>query len=686
MKTLIIIPTYNERENIEKLILRIQELNIKADILVVDDNSPDGTSDRVVDLRAQFKNVSLIVQDEKMGLGSAYIEGFKKALKYGYKAIVQMDADLSHDPAMIPELINALEKVDFVIGSRYIKGGGVKNWSFPRRIISRLGCFYAKNILDIPIKDFTSGFNAFKTSVFSKLNMERIKSNGYSFQIEFKYRVALLGVSFKEIPIVFTERTKGKSKISRAIVLEAFLKTPALKLHSMFNGKDRGFYVFLSLFIFFLIIFRFYNAFFFNPYWGYDGGGHIDYILSLARENKFPNLSDTYIAWHEPLYYILMAIPLKVVLFFKENLELKTILKFLSFFQVLLSLATSVVVYKLINLLSKSKLIIFISFVLISLLPNFNQASTFLTNELLSYFFIFLGIFYFYKYFLPLKRATLKNYTILGIIMSLGILSKITSVILLIIIFGYFAWNFIIKRNKTVFKRAFLMFVLMLIIVSPWFVYRTSNVSSFSINNTEEFAPKELKLDENLKIFTNVDLNIFEFPYWYSGGRSFWSMLYGDMFYDYYGTIENKDLITFLQKSDPQKLIWTSKTETYVTQEHFNIANFLVFLAIVPAFLMILGFLVAIYRFFKTKKAFYFFSFFIPGSFLASLIYFNLRYPYYDQGSVKGLFIFPSFLLLFVLGLKFLKNKKGLLKLFSFFILIYSFFLALAFLVDRFNY
>lgn len=685
MKTLIIIPTYNESENIEKLILKIKELDIEADILVVDDNSPDGTSDKVVDLREKFKGVSLIVRDEKMGLGAAYIEGFKKALKYGYEVIIQMDADLSHDPAVIPKLLDALKKTDFVIGSRYVKGGGIKNWSFLRRIISHFGCFYAKNVLEVPIKDFTSGFNAFKTSLFSKLDIDKIKSNGYSFQIELKYKAVLAGFSFKEIPIIFSERTKGKSKISRAIVLEAFFKTIFLKLANE-SFKNKFYYFSLFSFAIFLVVFRFHNAFSFNPYWGYDGGGHVHYILSLARENKLPSLSDTYLAWHEPLYYILMAIPLKILFFFKENVELKIILKFLSSFQVLLSLATSVIIYKLIKLLTKRRLIIFTSFVLINLLPNFNQASTFLTNELLNYFFIFLIIYYFYKYFLPLKRAKLKNYIILAIIIALGILSKITSVILLIIILGYFLWNFLFKKKKKIFKKALLMIVLLLIIISPWFLYRISKVSSLSINNTEEFAPQEISF-ESFRVFSRVDLDIFEFPFWYSGGKSFWSMLYGDMFYDYYGTIENKDFVTFLEKSDPQKLIWTSQTGTYVTLKHLEITSFLVFLAIFPAFLMILGFFGAVYKFLKTKKAFYFFSFFIPGSFLASLIYFNLRYPYYAQGSVKGLFIFPSFLILAVLGFKTMGLfKKKWLYLFSFFTLIYSFLLILAFWIDRFNY
>ncbi|MBT4722132.1 polyprenol monophosphomannose synthase [Candidatus Falkowbacteria bacterium] len=230
MKTLIIIPTYNEKENIENIINAVFDLRIPdISILIVDDNSPDGTAKIVESLQKKFNNLHIIKRAGKLGLGSAYIEGFKFGLKQGFETIIQMDADFSHPITKLPEMINLSNEYDFVIGSRYVKGGGVKDWPIIRRILSRGGSLYARLILGQRINDFTGGFNTWNKRVLEKINLNQIKSNGYVFQIEMKYRAKKLGFSHIETPIIFTDRTAGKSKMSKRIALEAMVKTILIK-------------------------------------------------------------------------------------------------------------------------------------------------------------------------------------------------------------------------------------------------------------------------------------------------------------------------------------------------------------------------------------------------------------------------------------------------------------------------
>ena len=230
MKTLVIIPTYNEKENIASLIEIILNSNKSTHILVVDDNSPDKTSEIVQELIKEFpKRVYLIKRSGKLGLGTAYIEGFKWAIYHKYDLIIQMDADFSHNPNYIKKLIFESKKYDLILGSRYVKNGGTKNWGIIRRYVSKGGNIYASLLLSLPVKDATGGFKCFHRKVLESIDLDSIKSNGYCFQIETTYRSHLKGFNIKEIPIIFEDRRVGKSKMSKKIVFEALIKVPAMR-------------------------------------------------------------------------------------------------------------------------------------------------------------------------------------------------------------------------------------------------------------------------------------------------------------------------------------------------------------------------------------------------------------------------------------------------------------------------
>ncbi len=220
MKTLIIIPTYNEADNIKELAKQIFNLKLDLDILVVDDGSPDGTAAEVEALQKQQPNLFLLKRQTKDGLGRAYLAGFAWAKAKNYEAVIQMDADFSHSPNHLPAMLAALATHDFVIGSRYVKGGDVVNWPLRRKLISRGGSLYARTILGLSIKDLTGGFNGWKMSLLDKFS-EEVKSNGYCFQIEMKYRAVKTGASWQEVPITFEERRNGQSKLGGQIVWEA---------------------------------------------------------------------------------------------------------------------------------------------------------------------------------------------------------------------------------------------------------------------------------------------------------------------------------------------------------------------------------------------------------------------------------------------------------------------------------
>ncbi|MCM8766352.1 MAG: polyprenol monophosphomannose synthase [Candidatus Omnitrophica bacterium] len=221
MTGIIVIPTYNESKNIALLIKTIFSLTDGLSIIAVDDNSPDGTGEILDSLAKEIPRLKVIHRHKKMGLGSAYTEGFKLALQEKSNFVFQMDGDFSHDPKYILQMLKAIKDYDLVIGSRYVPGGGVENWNFWRRILSKFGNLYVRLITGIPVRDTTSGFKCFRREVLESINLERISSEGYAFQIEMNYLVWQKGFRIKEIPIIFYERRREKSKINGRIILEA---------------------------------------------------------------------------------------------------------------------------------------------------------------------------------------------------------------------------------------------------------------------------------------------------------------------------------------------------------------------------------------------------------------------------------------------------------------------------------
>lgn len=225
MRNLIIIPTYNEIGNIKNIVSEIRNVLSSYDysILIIDDNSTDGTKDVVLKLAEQNENIFLINREGKLGLASAYIEGFKFGLENNFDAMIQMDADFSHNPKYLPEMFDKLANYDVVIGSRNIKGGSVVGWSFLRNFISKGGSLYSKIILGCTINDLTGGFNGWKKDALKKINLDSIISKGYSFQIEMKYKAFKNKLNIIEFPIIFEDRKFGESKMSKDIFFEALL-------------------------------------------------------------------------------------------------------------------------------------------------------------------------------------------------------------------------------------------------------------------------------------------------------------------------------------------------------------------------------------------------------------------------------------------------------------------------------
>ncbi len=231
----VIVPTYDERENLEPIVARVRASVADADILVIDDNSPDGTGEVADKLVAADPHVHVLHRQAKSGLGSAYITGFRWALDRGYGVLVEMDADGSHDPAELPALLAALEHADLVIGSRWVPGGTVLNWPKSREILSRGANTYARIMLRIGIRDATAGYRAYRADTLRAVALDQVISRGYCFQIDLVLRSLRAGLAVTEVPITFTERTRGASKMSKAIVAEAFWRVTqwgiAARLH-----------------------------------------------------------------------------------------------------------------------------------------------------------------------------------------------------------------------------------------------------------------------------------------------------------------------------------------------------------------------------------------------------------------------------------------------------------------------
>jgi dolichol-phosphate mannosyltransferase len=222
MRPLVVIPTYNESENIVRMLHRIHECLPEAGILVVDDGSPDGTADLVKGVAAELPDVHLLSRASKSGLGSAYRAGFAWGLERGYDACIEIDADFSHDPAALPTLVAPLnEGFDVVIGSRYVKGGSIPNWAWHRHMLSRGGNLYASAVLGLGVSDSTAGYRCYSAGILRKLDLDRIRAEGYGFQIEMTYRARQYGGAITEVPIKFVDREVGESKMSSFIVVEA---------------------------------------------------------------------------------------------------------------------------------------------------------------------------------------------------------------------------------------------------------------------------------------------------------------------------------------------------------------------------------------------------------------------------------------------------------------------------------
>ncbi|ATH09572.1 dolichyl-phosphate beta-D-mannosyltransferase [Halobacteriovorax marinus] len=233
-KTLIIIPTYNEIDNIERMITTLFSLHQGVHLLIIEDGSPDGTADVVKKYQEQYpEQLHMIQRTGKLGLGTAYVTGFKWALERKYEFVFEMDCDFSHDPAQVPDLLEAAQSNDLVIGSRYIDGIRIINWPFRRLLLSYLASIYTRFVTNIPVYDTTGGFKCFTRKALESLNLDKIISKGYIFQLELNYKVWSKGLKVKEVPIIFYERRDGQSKMAGGIIFEALFSVLRLRVHKI---------------------------------------------------------------------------------------------------------------------------------------------------------------------------------------------------------------------------------------------------------------------------------------------------------------------------------------------------------------------------------------------------------------------------------------------------------------------
>jgi len=230
LRTLVILPTYNERANLPRLLEALLKIRPGLDALVVDDNSPDGTGEAADEIASQEARVKVLHRSGKYGLGTAYVAGFEYAMRHAYDYVIEMDADFSHRPEDIPAMLLAATSADLVIGSRNIPGGRTVGWSWPRILLSRGGSLYTRLLLNVPIKDCTSGFKCFSRAALAQLDFEHLLSNGYAFQVEVNHACHQAGLAIVEVPIIFPERVAGRSKMSPGIMLEAALLVIRLRL------------------------------------------------------------------------------------------------------------------------------------------------------------------------------------------------------------------------------------------------------------------------------------------------------------------------------------------------------------------------------------------------------------------------------------------------------------------------
>ncbi|MFY0674198.1 MAG: polyprenol monophosphomannose synthase [Bacteroidia bacterium] len=239
-ESIVLIPTYNEIENIEKMVRTVMALPVEFNVLVIDDSSPDGTGEKVKELQNEFERLHLLSRKGKEGLGKAYIAGFKWALKREYELVFEMDCDFSHNPKDLIKLREACKNgADMAIGSRYVTGVNVVNWPMSRVLLSYFASSYVRRITNMPISDSTAGFVCFTRKVLETINLDKIKFKGYAFQIEMKFNTWKFGFNIQEVPIIFTDRSEGTSKMSKGIVKEAFFGVIELKIWSLFHSYKR---------------------------------------------------------------------------------------------------------------------------------------------------------------------------------------------------------------------------------------------------------------------------------------------------------------------------------------------------------------------------------------------------------------------------------------------------------------
>lgn len=236
-KAFVVIPTYNEQDNLRRLLEQVLQQDASLQVLVVDDNSPDGTGQLADELAASNSRINVLHRPGKMGLGSAYRDGFRRAMQLGADLLIEMDADFSHDPAILPVFLEQIKDHDLVIGSRYLNGISVVNWPLRRLMLSYGANWYTRLVTGLTIMDCTSGFKCFRRSLIELIDLDRVKSDGYSFQIEMHFRSAQLGAKITEVPIIFIDRRVGQSKMSKRIVREAVLMVWKLKLGSLFGRR-----------------------------------------------------------------------------------------------------------------------------------------------------------------------------------------------------------------------------------------------------------------------------------------------------------------------------------------------------------------------------------------------------------------------------------------------------------------
>ncbi|MDX6626765.1 MAG: dolichol-phosphate mannosyltransferase [Solirubrobacterales bacterium] len=237
----LVLPTYNEAANIEPFVAAVRvKLPAAAQILIVDDNSPDGTGEQAEELAERYDNVAVIHRPRKEGIGPAYVAGFRRALAGGAGLVLEMDADFSHDPAYLPRLLEAAKGADLVLGSRYVPGGSVTDWGPLRRMISRGGGTYARLVLGLDVRDLTGGFKCFRRQVLEAIDLDSVAAHGYAFQVEMTYRAIRCGFKVIEVPIVFRDRRAGHSKMDRGIVAEAVWQVPRMRFGSEAHENSRA--------------------------------------------------------------------------------------------------------------------------------------------------------------------------------------------------------------------------------------------------------------------------------------------------------------------------------------------------------------------------------------------------------------------------------------------------------------